>query len=116
MGILTAILSLFGGSGGIAKQIEAAYEAKLKAANDGERIAADVAISQLSAQQASLVRGGMVSALVQLAFAAPFAIYNVKLIVFDKVLSMGATDPLSPQLYTVESIIVGFYFLRAVFR
>lgn len=114
--MLAWLLSLVTGTGGIAAQIEKAYEAKLAAANDGERIAADVAIAQLTAQQAALVRGGLLSAAVQAAFALPFIVYNAKLILWDKVLGWGVTDPLSAQLYTVESIVVGFYFLRAAFR
>lgn len=110
------LLSLITGTGGIAAQIEKAYQAKLNAQNDGERIAADVAIAQLSARQASLVRGGIVSAVVQFLFAAPFIAFNAKIIVWDRMLGLGSTPELSPILMNIEWTIVGFYFLRAVFR
>lgn len=103
-----------GGATSIADDIEKAYAAKQAALTDGERIAADVAISQLSAQQASLIRGGMLSAVIQALWAAPFIVYNFKLVVWDKVWMGGttATDGLSPSLSNIEMIIVGFYFLQ----
>ncbi len=54
--------------------------------------------------------------MVQIAWALPFVIYNGKLILWDKVLELGATDPLSPELYTLQSVIVGFFFLTTTVR
>jgi hypothetical protein len=109
--MLAFIARLLGG--GIADQLRRAYEAKLNAQNDEQRIAAEIQIAQLTARQSSLNRGGIVTALMQAAFAAPFAIYNAKILLFDKVLAMGKTDPLSAELYQIEMAVIGFYFLTA---
>jgi len=44
-------------------------------------------------------------------FAAPFVIYNFKLVVWDAVLGWGVTDPLSDNMWYVEMTIITFYFL-----
>ncbi len=110
-GLLQAI---FGG--GLAAQLREAYEARLAAMNDAERIAADVTIARLEARRASQAIGGRWITLVQIAWALPFVIYNAKLIVWDKVLGWGVTDPLSPELYTLQSVIVGFFFVTTTIR
>lgn len=48
--MIKALLSIFGG--GLADQLRRAYEAKLAAGNDSERIAADVEIARLTARLA----------------------------------------------------------------
>ena len=102
-----------GGLSGIAAQLRGAYQDKLNATNDAERIAAEISIAQLEARQRVLASGGKITALVQFLWAAPFIVYNAKLIIWDKVLGWGVTDPLSPALYDVQTIIVGFFFLTA---
>jgi hypothetical protein len=97
----------------VAAKLADAYAARESAATDSERIAADVLVRQLEARQAVLVAGGRWIAPVQAAFAAMFLIYNAKLIIWDKVLGLGTTDPLSPELYWLQGIVVGFIFLQA---
>lgn len=101
-------LALFGG---IAGKLAAAYAARENAKTDAERIAADVTIKQLEARRDALQSGGMVTAWVQALWAAPFIVYVWKLVVWDKVLGLGATDGLSDSLEWVMVTIVGFYFL-----
>lgn len=103
-------LALFGS---IAENLASAYMAREEAKTDAERIKADVAIKQLEARQAAVVSGGRWLAPVQAAFAVMFLIYNAKLIIWDKVLGLGVTDPLSPELYWLQNIVVGFIFLQA---
>lgn len=112
--ILGAVTRLLGG--GIGDQLRLAYEAKLKAKNDSERLAAEVDIARLEARQASHAIGGRWITLIQIAWALPFVLYNGKLIVWDKMLGWGVTDPLSPELYTLQSVIVGFFFVTTTFR
>ena len=112
--MIRLITSLFGG--GIPDQLRRAYEAKLNAANDADRIAAEVQIARLEARQASHAIGGRWITLIQIAWALPFVIYNAKLILWDKVLGWGVTDPLSPELYTLQSVIVGFFFVTTTIR
>lgn len=102
--------------GGLGDQLRRAYEAKLAARNDGDRIAAEVDIARLHARLDAHRIGGRWITLVQIAWALPFVIYNAKLIVWDKVLGWGVTDPLSPELYTLQSVIVGFFFLTTTVR
>ncbi|MCR4332284.1 MAG: hypothetical protein NUV34_06210, partial [Sulfuricaulis sp.] len=44
-------------------------------------------------------------------FAFPFVVYNGKLVLWDKVLGWGTTDPLSAELFQIEMIIIGAFFL-----
>lgn len=106
--IWSALARLLGD--GLGRQIRAAYEAKLAAANDKDRIAADLEIARLEERQANRALGGRITALVQAAWAAPFVLYTFKLVVFDKVLGLGATDPLSPELLALQERIVTLYF------
>ena len=108
------LLQLFGG--GIADPLRRAYEAKLTAQNDSERLVAEVSIARLEARQASHAIGGRWITLIQIAWALPFVIYNAKLIIWDKVLGWGITDPLSPALYDLQSVIVGVFFVTTTIR
>jgi hypothetical protein len=112
--VIRLLASIFGG--GIPDQLRRAYEAKLNAQNDADRLAAEVQIARLEARQASHAIGGRWITLVQLAWALPFIVYNAKLIIWDKVLGWGVTDPLSPELYTLQSVIVGFFFVTTTIR
>jgi hypothetical protein len=110
--MLATILNFLTGS--VVKELAAAYRARESAKTDVERIAADERIKVLEAKQAVLVTeagsGGFASWIRPL-FALPFVIYLWKLVVWDKVLGMGATDPLSPQLADIMMLVIGAYFL-----
>jgi hypothetical protein len=43
-------------------------------------------------------------------------LYNAKLVVYDKMLGLGVTDPLSPALYDLQSVIIGFFFVTTTVR
>lgn len=110
--ILTFLASL--GIGSIANKLAAAHETKAKAATDQERLRAEERIKTLELRrdaQVALGRWAWIPALVRFLFALPFVIYNAKLVVWDKVLSLGATDPLSPELVDLQLAVIGFYFL-----
>ncbi len=102
-----------GGLSGVASELRQAYKDKLDAQNDEQRIQADITIKQLEARQNALIEGQMswISKVVQAAWAAPFIIYNAKVIVWDKVFKLGVTDPLGQFEQNIGMIIVGFYFL-----
>lgn len=93
--------------------LTAAYTAKQNAATDQERIAADVGIKTLEAKRDVLIgeSGTRVNQFLRAGFALPFVIYNAKLVIWDKVLALGSTDPLSEELFKIEMICIGFYFL-----
>lgn len=97
----------------IGAQITRAYEARLSAQNDQERIDAEQKIAALKAQQAVLIaeQNTIMTRWIRPAFALPFVIYNLKIIVWDKVLGLGITDPLSPYYWHLQTIVFGAYFL-----
>lgn len=105
------ILSALGG--GLGNQLRRAYQAKLDAKNDADRLAADVTIKSLEARVMAQTQGqgAWLSKAVQAAWAAPFIIFAWKVIVWDKVLGWGVTDPLGPLETDIGRIIVAFYFL-----
>lgn len=107
-----------GGLAGIADRLADAYEAKQRAQTDREKLQADMAIARLEARRDALVtgQGAWVSKLVQALWAAPFIVYAWKIIVWDKVLKLGVTDPLGPFETNIGMIIVGFYFLTIGIR
>jgi len=102
-----------GGLTGIASELRKAKLDQLNAENNETRITAEVTIEQLQARQAALIegRGAWVSKVVQAAYAAPFVLYNAKVVIWDKVLGWGTTDPLGPFETNLGLIVVGFYFL-----
>lgn len=106
-----------GGLSGIAQKIEDAYEAKLRAQNDSERIAADERIAMLQAERDTILaaQNNRTGQLVRAAWAAPFIIYNFKVVLWDKFVG-GVTDPLSAHLAQIEMVILGGYFLMTTAR
>lgn len=110
------LLSILTGSRGIAEEIRLAYQAKLDARNDSERIAAEVQIALLSARMESHRIGGRWITFLQIVWALPFVLYNAKLVVWDKMLGWGVTDPLSPELYDLQAVIIGFVFVTSTIR
>ena len=103
-----------GGLASITGQIADAYKAKQNALTDAAKIEADAQISTLEAQRdvlvAEVASGGLQSWIRPL-FALPFVIYDFKIVVWDKVLGWGVTDPLSADLVRIEMIVITAYFL-----
>ncbi len=95
------------------------YKAKLEAGNTSERLAADLAGRELQVEQrerelATQViiaeQGRWYTALPRPLFAFAFVIYVWKVVVWDKVLGFGVTDPLSSELSQWALIILTAYF------
>ena len=107
-----------GGIAAIGEQLNKAYQAKLTAQNDQDRIKADMDIAQLTARQAVLIseQGSWKTSWIRPAFASLFFIYDAKIVVWDKVLKLGVTDDLSPQFWQLQMIIFGAYFLTRPFE
>ena len=104
------------GIGTIASRLAAAYEAREKAKTDKERIAADERIKALQARRDLLIAeaGNRVNSWMRAALAMPVAIILWKVFVYDKALGQwthGTTEALSPELWQVVMIVIGFYFL-----
>ena len=111
IGMLTGLVNPVGR---IVGQIADAREKAALAETNSERIAADERIAALQAQRDVLIAesGSSLNAAIRAMFALPFAIYITKVVLVDKVLGRGVTDPLSPWLADVCMIVVGFYFVR----
>jgi hypothetical protein len=112
-----AILSFLGGP--IVNGLINGYKARLEAGNTSERIAADLAARELAVQQreievnSSVViaeQGRWYTACIRPLFCLPFMIFTFKVIVWDKVLGWGTTDPLDPNMWNVFMVIIGAYF------
>ena len=95
-----------------------AYKAKLAAANSQDRTAADLAAKAIEGeiearkQAAALViaeQGRWWTAIVRPLLAAPVVIYLWKVIVWDKVLALGSTDPLAGDVAAWAGLIVTTY-------
>lgn len=96
----------------IASQIASAYEAKEQAKSDRARIEAEERIKTLEARRDVMVaEGSPLNATIRALFAFPVAIYYGKIFLWDKVLGLGSTDPLSPELRQISAVVIGFYFL-----
>lgn len=112
--MLKWLVKLFTSStiGAIGEQLNKAYDRKLTAQNDHERVEAEQDIAYLQAKRDVLLAeaSNPITAWVRPAFALPFVLYNAKLVVWDKVLGLGTTDSLSPELVQIELAVIGFYF------
>jgi hypothetical protein len=75
-------------------------------------------INQINAQAGVQEAEGHspINAITRALYAVPFALYYAKVILVDKLLGWGVTDPLSPHLTMVSLAILGFYFLTTVKR
>ena len=102
-----------GGIAAIGRQLNEAYAARLAAKNNAERIDAEREIARLEARQAVLIaeQGSWTTRWIRPAFAAPFIIFNFKVVVWDKVLGLGVTDDLSASFWQLQMIVFGAYFL-----
>jgi hypothetical protein len=116
-----AIISFLGGP--VIKGLIDAYNAKLKAGNADNKIAADLAAAEIAAQSAEA------NAILQYRTAELgrwyepdklmgycVAVYFSKLLIFDKVLGLGTTDPLAGFAAVTSNLVVSFYFAKRGFE
>ena len=113
--LITSVLKIFGGGvlSDVSNDIKEAYQSKLDAANDKERIAADERLALLEARKSSILaaQSSPVERWIRFGLAFPFVVYLNKLIIWDKVLGYGVTDNLSPMLIQTFWIVLGGYFV-----
>lgn len=91
---------------------------KVDAKTEQERIAADERIQSLQARRDVMVAeagaGIKLNAYIRSAIGASVAFLLLKVMVGDKALGQWTqwrTDPLSPELWYVVMVVIGFYFL-----
>ncbi len=118
------VLSFFGG-----KAFEAivnAYKAKLEAGNTRDAKATELAIEEIKGDIAArntakeiiiAEQGRWYTAIIRPLFALPFVIFAWKVVVWDKVLKLGTTDAIDPNMWSVFLAVVASYFgLSAIDR
>ena len=97
----------------ITGSLERAYQAKLAAANDTDRIAADVEIETLKARRDVVIAASLNdkwwSPRTIMGWSA--ALYVGKIVVWDTVLQWGVTPNPGEQVTMIVMTIVGFYFV-----
>ncbi len=119
--MLAAILGWLGRllGGPFAQAAVDAYRARLAADNASEKIAADLAARELAveARERALAtqtliaeQGRWLTALPRPLFAFAFVTYAWKVVVWDKVLGLGTTDPLSGDVAQWATIVLTAYF------
>lgn len=111
---LTSILGW--ATGGVLREVigplERAYDARLKAKNDRERLEAEKQIAffegqiRLAAEAAKNDRWWSTRELI----AKCALIYIAKIIVWDTVLQLGVTRDPGPQVTGIVMLVLGFYF------
>lgn len=100
-----------------------AYKAKLASDNSAEKIAADLAGRELLVQQRELelqsqLRIAEIGKWYEPEHLMGYAVvvYFGKLLIWDKVLGWGSTDPLAGWASTTANLIVVFYFGKRGFE
>ena len=115
--VLGALGNLLGGP--FAKAALDAYRSRLSAENASEKIAADLAARELAVEQRErelasqsvlAEQGRWYTALPRPLFAFAFVVYVWKVVVWDKVLALGSTDPLSGDIADWATIVLTAYF------
>lgn len=115
------IISFLGGP--VVKALIDAYSAKLKAENVDSKIAADLAASEIAAETAE-TKAVMQYRTAELGYwyepdkliGYCVSIYFAKLLVWDKVLGLGSTDPLAGFAAITANLVVSFYFAKRGFE
>jgi len=112
----TWLASLIGGP--VINGLLSAYKAKLEAANTQDHIAADLAAKEIEAEiearrQASAIiiaeQGRWYTAIIRPLLAAPVILYFWKVIVWDRVLGLGTTDPITGMIADWTGMIITAY-------
>jgi hypothetical protein len=116
-----SIISFLGGP--VIKGLIEAYQAKLKAGNVDNRIAADLAATEIAAQTAETNAQNQLKIAeighpweVEKLFAYVTLFYYSKLLLWDKVLGLGSTDPLTGWALWAANLIISFYFVKRGFE
>ncbi|MDA9435811.1 hypothetical protein [Bradyrhizobium sp. CCBAU 51627] len=115
------IISLLGGP--VVKALIDAYSAKLKAENVDSKVAADLAANEIAAQTAETTTVTQYR-MAELGYwyepdkliGYCVTVYFAKLLVWDKVMGLGSTDPLAGFAATTANLVVSFYFAKRGFE
>lgn len=109
--------------GPVIKGLIDAYKAKLDAGTKDNKIAADLAAGEIAAQTSETQEVARYR-IAELGYwyepdkimGYAVAVYFAKLLVYDKVMGLGSTDPLAGFAETTANLIVAFYFAKRGFE
>lgn len=116
-----AIISFLGGP--VIKGLIDAYNARLRAGNVDNKIAADLAANEIAAQvsEANAIQQYRIAEIGR--WHEPdklmgyfVAVYFGKLLIWDKVFGLGTTDPLAGFASVTSNLVVSFYFAKRGFE
>ncbi|MGJ5022325.1 hypothetical protein [Bradyrhizobium oligotrophicum] len=115
------ILGFLGGP--VIKGLIDAYQAKLAAGNTDAKIAADLAAGEIAAQMSEDREREATKRAeighpweVEKLFAYVVLVYFAKLLIWDKVLGLGTTEPLAGFAAMTATAVVSFYFVKRTFE
>lgn len=114
LGIITSLLGLADPITRIFGKLADARIAAVQATTDKERIEQEERVKALEARARVLEReaDSKINQIVRALAAAPVIVFLWKVILWDKVLSLGSTDDLSENLWYVTMMVLGFYFVH----
>ena len=105
--------------GPVAKAMIAAYQAHLTATTSDKQTAATLAAQEIAAQTAETqaITSLKIAQIghpfeVEKLFAYVTLLYYAKLLLWDKVLGLGSTDPLTGWVLWAANLVIGFYFAK----
>jgi hypothetical protein len=112
--MLAVLLGLVDPISRIAAKIADARIAATQATTDKERIEQEERVKALEAWRAVLEReaDSKVNQIIRALLAVPVVVFLWKVIIWDKVLKLGATDDLSENLWYVTMMVLGFYYVH----
>lgn len=120
IGTLVSILGgLFSGPlSNVSKDLKEAYQSRLQAETDKDKLIADDRIKTLEAQKTIILaaQSDPIERWVRVGIAFPFVIYINKLVLWDKVFSLGVTDPLGDSLTQIMMLVLAGYFVDTTVR
>ena len=113
--LATLFKTLVGGLPAVVSEISKQKVALANSDNEKTRIEAEENIKTLEMRRDIIIQSQKErwGEFVRFLWALPFIIYVWKLILWDKVFGMGATDPLSPTLEYILWTVLGGYFMLA---
>jgi hypothetical protein len=118
------ILSFIGGP--VINGLISAYRERLAATNTQDHMALDLLQAEIAAEIAARAeankliiaeQGHWYTAMIRPLFAMPFVIFTFKVVVWDKVLGLGVTDHIDPNMWGVfQTIVISYFGATAVER
>lgn len=118
--MIGTILSIFGSTAfkGLTNKLLEAYQLRLNAQTDQEKLEAELTIKQLEARQELLLaeQKRWFTAWIRPLMALPIVIYIWKIVVYDTVLGLGITPNPGEFVNWLVLTIVGAYFITRPFE